>query len=95
MSTRGGRSARPLSSAATEPPASSSSGSLSMLAAGAGGRVGVGGWVMAGPAGSKMELPREAANRLDTNAGAEGEGGRGAGVRPGCGAASPRNARTS
>ena len=32
---------------------------------------------------------------LDTNAGAEGEGGRGAGVRPGCGAAPPCNVRTS
>ena len=30
-------------------------------------------------------LPEEAANRLDTKAAGEGEGGRGAGVRPGCG----------
>ena len=36
-----------------------------------------------------------AANRLDTNAAGEGQGGRGAGVRPGCGAASPRNVRKS
>ena len=41
------------------------------------------------------ELPEEAADGLDTNAAGEGEGGRGAGVRPGCGAASPRNVRKS
>ena len=45
--------------------------------------------------GAARVLPEEAANRLDTNAGGEGEGGRGAGVRPGCGAASPRNVQTS
>ena len=41
------------------------------------------------------ELPEEAADGLDTNAAGEGQGGRGAGVRPGCGAASPRNVRKS
>ena len=45
--------------------------------------------------GPEKLRPEEAARRLDTKAGAEGEGGRGAGVRPGCGAASPRNVRTS
>ena len=40
-------------------------------------------------------LPEEAANRLDTKAAGEGQGGRGAGVRPGCGAGVWRNVRTS
>ena len=40
------------------------------------------------------ELPEEAALDLDTKAGGEGQGGRGAGVRPGCGAGVWRNVRT-
>eukprot|EP01045_Picozoa_sp_COSAG04_P012488 COSAG04_NODE_842_length_9945_cov_4.243043_6_plen_341_part_00 len=39
-------------------------------------------------------LPKEAALALDAKAGADGEGGQGAGVRPGCGAASARNVGT-
>ena len=45
--------------------------------------------------GPEKLRPEEAALALDTKAGAEGQGGRGADVRPGCGAASPRNVRTS
>ena len=41
------------------------------------------------------ELPEEAADGLDTNAAGEGEGGRGAGVRPGCGAGVWRNVQKS
>ena len=39
--------------------------------------------------------PEEAALALDSKAAGEGEGGRGAGVRPGCGAGVWRNVRTS
>eukprot|EP01045_Picozoa_sp_COSAG04_P001013 COSAG04_NODE_30_length_35898_cov_42.288053_12_plen_199_part_00 len=39
--------------------------------------------------------PEEAALDLDTKAGGEGQGGRGAGVRPGCGAGVWRNVRIS
>ena len=45
--------------------------------------------------GPEKLRPEEAALALDTKAGAEGQGGRGADVRLGCGAASPRNVRTS
>ena len=48
-----------------------------------------------GSYGPEKLRPQEAALALDTKAGAEGQGGRGADVRPGCGAASPRNVRTS
>ena len=44
--------------------------------------------------GPEKLRPEEAARRLDTKAGGEGQGGRGAGVRPGCGAGVWRNVRT-
>ena len=45
--------------------------------------------------GPEKLRPEEAALALDTKAAGEGEGGRGAGVRPGCGAGVWRNVRTS
>ena len=45
--------------------------------------------------GPEKLRPEEAALALDTKAGGEGQGGRGAGVRPGCGAGVWRNVRTS
>ena len=44
--------------------------------------------------GPEKLRPQEAALDLDTKAGGEGQGGRGAGVRPGCGAGVWRNVRT-
>ena len=45
--------------------------------------------------GPEKLRPQEAALDLDTKAGGEGQGGRGAGVRPGCGAGVWRNVRIS